>query len=265
MTGGAWTVLLVTWVMAVGSPGPDFLAVLRTSLQKGRAAGMAVAGGIAAGISIWVVLSLAGVVGLVHQHPTVYLVIRWAGAVFLALYGVQILFSTWRAWKKSRAAEAPSADHTRAVVVPAGNGGAAVGSGGTTTGETGADAGTVGAVAAGEEGDGRKDRDASAAGSGMSVARAARLGFLTNTVGNPKAVVFFSALLVTVLPEGISAWESVAVGTMMVVTGFGWFCLVAAIASLRPVIRVYEKAETAITVLLGALFVGLGVALVPIF
>lgn len=256
MTAGAWFVLLGTWLVAVASPGPDFVAVLKTSLARGRAAGTAVAAGIAGGIAVWLVLSLVGVVGLVHAHAGVYTVIRWAGALFLIVYGLQILVGLVRARRAADGAKAKAGAPTA--------GGTVAGPGVSAVDARGADA---------EDGERPVNADAAASGASAEpgpaepvppVWTAVRLGFLTNTIGNPKAVVFFGALLVTLLPAGISAGESVLVGTAMVVTAFAWFVGVAVIASLGPVVALYRRAEFGIDVSLGVLFVVLGVALLPV-
>ena len=101
MTAAAWAVLLSTWAVAVASPGPDFVAVLRGSMTGGTARGLRVAAGVVAGIAVWIAAALIGIVALISSHPT----------VFLVLYGGYILNSLARARKqKSGHVGDPEAD-----------------------------------------------------------------------------------------------------------------------------------------------------------
>ncbi|GAA4283016.1 LysE family translocator [Brevibacterium daeguense] len=215
MTSGAWLVLLGTWLVAVASPGPDFLAVLRTSLSRGRGAGWAVAAGVTAGIAVWIAVALLGIVALVSSHPAAALVMRWAGVVFLVIYGGWILSGVVRELRRrARVAESPVGKPPAVQTVP-------------------------------------------------TIWQSVRLGFLTNTVGNPKAVVFFGALFASILPPGITLAESVTVAAAMVLVAFLWFGLVAIIASRRVVVATYQRAQLWIDGFLGVFFVLLGILLIP--
>ena len=88
--------LLVAWVIAVASPGPDFLAVLRTSASRSRRAGLLVALGVITGQCAWLVAALAGLTALLARFEQLYLVLRLAGAAFLIVYGLTTLRGTWR-------------------------------------------------------------------------------------------------------------------------------------------------------------------------
>src|SRR5690606_37414234 len=58
--------------LAVASPGPDFILVLRQSLRYGRATATASAVGIGCGILVHVTWSLLGVALLVRHQPLVF-------------------------------------------------------------------------------------------------------------------------------------------------------------------------------------------------
>ncbi|GAA5146225.1 LysE family translocator [Pseudonocardia eucalypti] len=96
--------LLVAWMVALVSPGPDFLAVLRVSVARSRRAGMLVAAGVVTGQACWALAALAGLTALVARYEQLYLVLRLAGAAFLIVYGLTTLRSAWR-----RAPEQPGA------------------------------------------------------------------------------------------------------------------------------------------------------------
>ena len=267
MTAGAWAVLLGTWAVAVASPGPDFVAVLRGSMAGGTARGLRVAAGVVAGIAAWIAAALIGIVALISSHPTVFLAVRWAGAVFLVLYGGYILNSLARARKqKSGHVGDPEADPAgdrgeSASTVSSGPGSASE----STTGSTSTSVAASTQVPTSASG--TTPAPAPAPASTSTPARSGwadvRLGFLTNTVGNPKAVVFFGALFAGILPAGIEVGESVAVGLAMAGIALVFFAALA-FATGRPlVIRAYERAQTAIDTVVGLVFIVLGLALLP--
>ncbi|MFC6706071.1 LysE family translocator [Flexivirga alba] len=89
--------LLLAWLVAVISPGPDFLAVLRTSASHGRSAGLRVGFGVVCGIACWATLAMCGLSALLARYEHLYLVVRSVGAVLLIGYGVHILWSSRKA------------------------------------------------------------------------------------------------------------------------------------------------------------------------
>lgn len=221
MTAAAWLAILATFIVAVMSPGPDFLAVLRTSLTQGRRAGFGVGAGIAVGTAAWIAVTLLGVVALINAHPAAFFVVKVAGAIFLTVYGLRILVAVLRLHPEK--ADAPPTS----PLTPA--------------------------AATAEE-----NQPVTAA---VQWARAFRLGLLTNTVGNPKALVFFSSLFATMVPATITLWQSLTLGVVMVVLARAWFALVATVASTGEFMRGYQRLQRPLDLALGILFVSLGLAL----
>lgn len=107
--------LLLAWLIAVISPGPDFLAVLRTSAAHGRAAGLRVGLGVTCGIACWATLAICGLSALLARYEHLYLVVRGVGALLLIAYGVHILWSSRRAASDAVADDIapPSGKHWR--------------------------------------------------------------------------------------------------------------------------------------------------------
>lgn len=101
--------LLLAWLIAVVTPGPDFLAVLRTSAAHGRAAGLRVGIGVVCGIACWATLAMCGLSALLARYEHLYLVVRAAGAVLLIGYGVHVLWSARNATPDSGQAQPASA------------------------------------------------------------------------------------------------------------------------------------------------------------
>lgn len=89
--------LLLAWLVAVVTPGPDFLAVLRTSAAEGRSAGVRVGLGVVCGIACWATLAMCGLSALLARYEHLYLVVRTVGAVLLIGYGVHVLWSSRKA------------------------------------------------------------------------------------------------------------------------------------------------------------------------
>ncbi|MDO5727462.1 MAG: LysE family transporter [Bowdeniella nasicola] len=216
MSVGLWSALLVTFTIAVISPGPDFLAVLRQSLTNGRRAGIATGGGIAVGTIVWIAATMIGIVGLINASEAASLTVRLIGALFLIGYGMKIVMSLWRS--RSDGGGELSA-HLR---LP-----------------------------------GQKSPATAA------VWRGFRLGFLTNTVGNPKAVVFFSSLFASMLPPEITRAEQVMLAAIMVTIAFTWFTLVSTLASSEYVLQFVQRIARPLDWILGVLFIILGLVLLP--
>ena len=91
VTTAAWLLLLTTWTVGVISPGPDFIAVLRTAARAGRRPGIACAAGVVTGITLWIILAMTGISAVLLAHESVFRVVRIVGGVVLAGYGILIL------------------------------------------------------------------------------------------------------------------------------------------------------------------------------
>jgi RhtB (resistance to homoserine/threonine) family protein len=79
-------------LLAVISPGPDFLIVTRNSLLFSKKVGLATAWGIAAGNLWWVVASILGISLVISQTVLLFNILKWLGALYLIYLGVKSLF-----------------------------------------------------------------------------------------------------------------------------------------------------------------------------
>ena len=100
----AW--LLGVLTLALLSPGPDFLLVVKNSVGGTRARALATAVGIAAGLAVHMALVS---IGLAALPATVLRVVQLIGVVFLGFLGVRALVSSPRSSGAAEPAEAPSA------------------------------------------------------------------------------------------------------------------------------------------------------------
>ena len=71
------------FLLAIASPGPNVLAVIGTSMSIGRASGIALAAGIAAGSLCWAVLTVLGLSALLSAYATALIVIKIGGGLYL--------------------------------------------------------------------------------------------------------------------------------------------------------------------------------------
>ncbi|MEA5097685.1 MAG: LysE family translocator [Burkholderiaceae bacterium] len=87
-----FTLLGIVGAVAIGavSPGPTFLMVARTSVATSRANGIAAAFGIGIGGVIYTVAALAGLQALFAAVPSLYLVLKLAGGLYLVYLGYRI-------------------------------------------------------------------------------------------------------------------------------------------------------------------------------
>ncbi|XVQ09715.1 LysE family translocator [Spirillospora sp. CA-255316] len=70
-------------------PGPDMAVVTKRAIASDRRDGLRTVGGIAAGLLIWGVLTVAGLAAVLAASATAYTIVKLAGAVYLVFLGVQ--------------------------------------------------------------------------------------------------------------------------------------------------------------------------------
>lgn len=82
-------------------PGPAFLSLLRVSLTRGRAAGLACAAGLAVASMLWAGAALLGLHALFALVPWAYAALKLGGAAYLAWLAVAL-------WRRAGAPLAPA-------------------------------------------------------------------------------------------------------------------------------------------------------------
>lgn len=78
-------------LIAMASPGPDMLLLIRNGLTCGRRVGFATVLGICGGLLIHVSLSVAGLAWLITRNVYVYDTVRLLGAGYLVFIGLKAL------------------------------------------------------------------------------------------------------------------------------------------------------------------------------
>ena len=104
----AFLSFLAVSAVALVVPGPDTFVVLRTSLADGPRAGTWAAAGSATGNLVWGTTSVLGVAALLAASAAAFATLKLAGAVYLAVLGVQALRAAHRGEPLARAGAPPA-------------------------------------------------------------------------------------------------------------------------------------------------------------
>lgn len=86
-----WLSLVAVCAMGAMSPGPSLALVLRHTLGGGRLVGMTAALCHAGGVGLYALLTVLGLGALIVQWPTLFQLITWVGAAYLASLGIKAL------------------------------------------------------------------------------------------------------------------------------------------------------------------------------
>jgi Putative threonine efflux protein len=93
-----WTYVIGAFLIIL-MPGPNSLLVLATAGREGVRRGYRAAAGVFVGDTVLMVLSAAGVASLLKSNPVLFAIVKYAGALYLAWIGLQMLRSAWRSWR----------------------------------------------------------------------------------------------------------------------------------------------------------------------
>jgi leucine efflux protein len=106
------------WTYVIGAigiillPGPNSLYVLSVATVRGVRAGYQGAFGVFVGDTVLLAFTALGAASLLRTHPTLFMVVKYAGAAYLTWVGLNLL---WGAFKKWRGANAPELSTEAAV------------------------------------------------------------------------------------------------------------------------------------------------------
>lgn len=94
--------LLIAWgLMSMGfiSPGPNIMAVIGTSMGRGRREGLALATGIGCGTGLWAVLTVIGFSSLISQYAYAMMALKVLGTAYLLYLAYGAFRSALRAYE----------------------------------------------------------------------------------------------------------------------------------------------------------------------
>jgi leucine efflux protein len=170
-----WTYVLGV-IAIILLPGPNSIYVLSVGARRGVRAGYQAAAGVFAGDAVLMALSAAGVASLLQAYPPVFLVIKYAGAAYLAWVGLGIIRGALRKWRTRAEPAEPTGGGAEAA-------GAASAGLAASVGAASAEAANAGMAASAEAADARELRH--------PFRRAAVISLL-----NPKAILFFVSFFI---------------------------------------------------------------------
>jgi threonine/homoserine/homoserine lactone efflux protein len=84
---------LVSSMLIIMAPGPDFIYVTTRGISEGRKAGFLSALGISTGLLIHTLFAAFGLSAIIQASRTAYLIIKYLGAGYLIYIGLKILFT----------------------------------------------------------------------------------------------------------------------------------------------------------------------------
>ncbi|CAM5438724.1 MULTISPECIES: leucine efflux protein LeuE [Streptomyces] len=86
-------------VLIVLLPGPNSLYVLSVAARRGVRTGYAAAAGVFTGDTVLMTLAALGAASVLTTTPLLFLVVKYAGAAYLAWMAYGMLRSAWALWK----------------------------------------------------------------------------------------------------------------------------------------------------------------------
>ena len=91
-------------------PGPNSLYVLSVATARGVKAGYQGAFGVFLGDTILLLLTALGAASLLRSNPSLFLVVKYLGAAYLAWVGINLIWAAIRKWSGKAVEGAPTAE-----------------------------------------------------------------------------------------------------------------------------------------------------------
>jgi leucine efflux protein len=104
------------WTYVIGAfgiillPGPNSLYVLSVATARGVRAGYQGAFGVFLGDTILLLLTALGAASLLRSNPSLFLVVKYLGAAYLAWVGVNLIWAAIRNWSSKTVESAATAE-----------------------------------------------------------------------------------------------------------------------------------------------------------
>lgn len=88
-----YSAFVIAVLIFLAIPGPGNLALLTSTAKGGVRGGLAATAGVILGDQVLMWLAVAGVAAALAAHPSLFNIIQWAGAAYLAWLGARMLFA----------------------------------------------------------------------------------------------------------------------------------------------------------------------------
>jgi RhtB (resistance to homoserine/threonine) family protein len=196
--------IAVVHLLAVMSPGANFLIVTHNSLAYSRRFGLVTARGVAVGSLIYVVIGFLGFAALIAGSTLVFNGIKLVGALYFFYVG----YKTLRSLRKSNDGE----NHDSSMLTD------------------------------------------------FSAQRAFWTGFVT-ALSNPASALYFLALFTTFIPPAVPFTEKLLIACLLITISFLWYTVIAFTFSDARVRGWYRRFERPMNVLMGMVWIFLGLRL----
>ncbi len=93
MTLAAWLTIVGICCLGAMSPGPSLAVVLKHTLAGGRQKGIITALAHGAGVGLYAFICISGLAVVIFTSETLFAVLQWSGALYLAWLGIKGLLS----------------------------------------------------------------------------------------------------------------------------------------------------------------------------
>lgn len=93
MTFTAWLTIVGICCLGAMSPGPSLAVVLKHTLSGGRKQGYLAAVTHGLGVGLYAMLCISGLAVVITASPTLFTILQWSGALYLAWLGIKGLMS----------------------------------------------------------------------------------------------------------------------------------------------------------------------------
>ncbi len=92
-----WTIVFISvfaiFIPALMLPGPDFVAVVKSSMTRGTSAGLLTTIGVTIGLGFYASLSLLGLSAILIEYQWLAWLVRICGGLYLAYLGLVLILS----------------------------------------------------------------------------------------------------------------------------------------------------------------------------
>ena len=113
MSLAIWISFVIVCVLGTISPGPSLAVVLKQTLSNGRQHGVVTALSHSAGVALWALLTVWGLGVVVEQHPLLYKILTYTGAVYLAWLGIKAIRSAGNSGLAAKGNKGPLSEAAR--------------------------------------------------------------------------------------------------------------------------------------------------------